>query len=178
LLQESLPAFEKDLRDLQQSLNAAPAQPKSAPTRTADDLASFAALQAWMLRVRGITMPEAELRQEADARPDGSVGDVRDHAVAASAILAGEQKYTVIRPPVLAIFANPRKPGPFAYNTPAERASAVEWETQGINGVATAFQNGVPSAHVVQVPQANHYVFLSNESDVLREMRAFLVGLN
>jgi non-heme chloroperoxidase len=177
LLQDSLPAFEKDLRDLQQSLNAAPAQPKSAPARTADDLASFAALRAWMLRVQGIAAPEAELRQQIEARPDGGVGKSRDHSAAASAILAGEQKFSTIRSPVLAIFANPRKPGPFAYNTPAERAAAVAWETQGINGVATAFQTGVPSAHVVQIPQANHYVFLSNESDVLREMRSFLAGL-
>jgi hypothetical protein len=26
----------------------------------------------------------------------------------------------------------------------------------------------------VKLPRANHYVFLSNEADVLREMRAFL----
>jgi non-heme chloroperoxidase len=178
LLKDSLPAFEKDLRDLQQSLSAAPAQPKSAPARTADDLASFAALRGWMLRVQGIAAPEAELRQQMEARPDGSVGKSRDHSAAASAILAGEQKYSVIRTPVLAIFANPRKPGPFAYNTPAERAAAVAWETQGINGVANGFQTGVPSAHVVQMPQANHYVFLSNEAEVLREMRAFLSRLN
>ena len=141
LLKDSLPAFEKDLRDLQQSLSAAPAQPKSAPPRTADDLVSFAALRSWMLRVQGIAAPEAELRQQMEARPDGSVGKSRDHSAVGSAILAGEQKYSVIRTPVLAIFANPRKPGPFAYNTPAERAAAVAWETQGINGVANGFQN-------------------------------------
>ena len=62
-------------------------------------------------------------------------------------------------------------------NTPAERAAAVAWETEGINGAAAAFQAGVPSARVVQIPQTNHYVFLSNETDVLREMRAFLKGL-
>jgi pimeloyl-ACP methyl ester carboxylesterase len=88
-----------------------------------------------------------------------------------------EQKYSEIHAPVLAIFANPRKPGPYPYNTPAERAASVAWEAAGIDGVAKAFQAGVPSARVVQIPQSNHYVFISNEADVLREMRAFLKDL-
>ena len=41
-----------------------------------------------------------------------------------------------------------------------------------------AFQAGVPTARVVQTPQANHYVFISNEADVLREMRAFITTLH
>jgi hypothetical protein len=36
---------------------------------------------------------------------------------------------------------------------------------------------GAPTARVVDVPSANWYIFLSNEAELLREMRAFLVGL-
>jgi hypothetical protein len=43
---------------------------------------------------------------------------------------------------------------------------------------AKAFESGVPSARVVRLPHANHYVFLSNEADVLREMNAFLGSLS
>ena len=42
---------------------------------------------------------------------------------------------------------------------------------------AKALEAGVPSAHVVLLPHANHYVFLSDEADVLREMHAFLASL-
>jgi hypothetical protein len=42
---------------------------------------------------------------------------------------------------------------------------------------AKAFESGVPSARVVRLPHANHYVFFSNEADVLREMNAFLGSL-
>jgi hypothetical protein len=42
---------------------------------------------------------------------------------------------------------------------------------------ANAFAAGVPSARVVRVQNADHYIFISNEADVLREMRAFLAGL-
>jgi len=40
--------------------------------------------------------------------------------------------------------------------------------------LADAFEKGVPTARVVRLPHASHYVFLSNETDVLREMNAFL----
>jgi hypothetical protein len=39
---------------------------------------------------------------------------------------------------------------------------------------AKAFEAGIPNATVVRLPHANHYVFISNESDVLREMDTFI----
>ena len=35
------------------------------------------------------------------------------------------------------------------------------------------FEDGVPGARVIRI-RGMHYIFLSNESDVLREMRSFL----
>jgi hypothetical protein len=32
---------------------------------------------------------------------------------------------------------------------------------------------GVPTARIVELPDANLFMFLSNEADVLREVRAF-----
>jgi hypothetical protein len=122
--------------------------------------------------------PEAELRQLRDVRPDGGVtAKGRNNPAIASAIEAGEQKYAEIRVPILAIFANPRKPGRYSFNTPAERAASVALDAARIDAVAKAFQKSIPTARVVQIPQSNHYVFLSNESDVLREMNAFLSSL-
>jgi hypothetical protein len=42
---------------------------------------------------------------------------------------------------------------------------------------AKAFHAGVPTAQVVRLKGA-HHIFLSNEKDVLREMRAFLFRLD
>jgi hypothetical protein len=42
---------------------------------------------------------------------------------------------------------------------------------------AKVFENGVPTARVVWLLGAHHYVYLSNEADVLREMRSFFSGL-
>jgi hypothetical protein len=43
--------------------------------------------------------------------------------------------------------------------------------------MANAFQAGVPSAHVVRLAHANHFIFNSNEADVLREINAFTATL-
>ena len=42
---------------------------------------------------------------------------------------------------------------------------------------AKAFETGLPNARVVRIARANHYVFLSNEADVLREMETFIASL-
>jgi non-heme chloroperoxidase len=40
-----------------------------------------------------------------------------------------------------------------------------------------AFQRGVPQARVVRLAHADHFVWRSHETDVLREMRAFIDAL-
>lgn len=90
------------------------------------------------------------------------------------AIMTGEQKYTSIPAPVLAIYALPHQMPP-GLGSDAARAAAVADSATAAQ--ANAFEKGVPSARVVRLPNANHYVFLSNEADVLREMRAFINGL-
>jgi non-heme chloroperoxidase len=92
------------------------------------------------------------------------------------AIMTGMQKYTDIRVPVLAIFAVPHSTGqPFKDDASRAGAEAKDEATTGAQ--AKAFESGVPSARVVRLPHANHYVFLSNEADVLREINAFIGDL-
>ncbi len=176
LLRENLPAFERDLRELREDLQTPPVTP---PRPTIDDTASYAAVRAWAQRVRGINYPEAELRETFVHRPDGSVifNRLRYPQRVTTAILAGEQKYTDIRVPVLAIYAAPHDVGPFADHNPRERAAYEARDLATTEAQAKAFEKGVHSARVVRIPHANHLIFLSNEADVLREMRAFLAKL-
>lgn len=93
------------------------------------------------------------------------------------AILAGEQKYSDIKVPILAIYAVPRSGGP-APSDPALRAAAEARDTERVEAQAKAFAAGLPSARVVRLPHADHYVFNSNPADVLREMNTFITGLH
>jgi pimeloyl-ACP methyl ester carboxylesterase len=90
-------------------------------------------------------------------------------------IVEGMQKYTGIPVPVLAIYAFPHD----LRSIPDEAARKKAEDSDPIisGEQSKAFAAGVPSARVVRLPNADHYVFRSNEADVLREINAFLQGL-
>lgn len=128
-----------------------------------------------------ITLPQVEKDLQLQlkwlqAAPHSSGG--RSLSPVNLAILAGAEKYTDIRVPVLAFFAFPQDLAPTVFaNDPAvharlEAVNRADRETQ-----IKAFQSGIPSAHVVRLPHADHFLFISNETDVLREMNAFVEKL-
>jgi hypothetical protein len=86
-------------------------------------------------------------------------------------------KFTTVNAPVLAIFADPHDVGNFLKDNPKARAAFIASNNRSTEQQAVAFERQVPSAHVVRIPNAAHYVFLSNEADVLREMNAFIATL-
>jgi len=94
-----------------------------------------------------------------------------------AAIIEGTQKYTSVPVPILAIFAVPSYFGSMAANDPAVRATFEANVRASIDAQAKAVERGWPSARVVRIPNADHYVFQSNEADVLREMNAFIGSL-
>jgi non-heme chloroperoxidase len=93
------------------------------------------------------------------------------------AVTFGAKKFTEIHVPILAIFACPHNFGAAFKNDPAAKASAVASDLAHCSAQADAFTAGIPSAHVVRVADADHYIFNSNEADVIREMNAFLEKL-
>ncbi len=96
-------------------------------------------------------------------------------SLASRAVIAGQRKYTNIPVPVLAIFAVPHLVyGPM----PEAQRAALEASDEAITGAqASAFEHGVPTARVVRLAHADHFVFQSNEADVIREMNGFIGGL-
>ena len=105
--------------------------------------------------------------------PDATSGDTGP----AQMILDGEQKYTKIPVPILAIYALPHDLARQAGVTPEVRAAQAAVEETITGAHIAAFERGLPSARVVRIPNADHYVFQSNEADVLRELNAFVAGL-
>jgi len=176
LLKVDLPKFERLLEDLQKGLEAPPIP---FPPPSTDDLKTFAGLHSWVLRVRGLNYPEAELRQTFETKPDGGVAfdKLRVHPGVGIAITTGMQKFTDIRVPILAIYAVPHYLGPYANSNSSALETYEANDKVSTEAQAKAFEDGIRSARVVRIPRANHLVFLSNEADVLREMRTFLAGL-
>jgi pimeloyl-ACP methyl ester carboxylesterase len=147
--------------------------PQGPPPPTDADLASVSALRAWQLKVFSYAVPDAEVREQHEVLPDGRIGPAKPDKSAA--VTAGFQKYTGIPVPVLAFFALPQDLGPYvdAHSSPELLAAAAAYFTARDEPQAKAFA-ALPNARVVRLPHALHWVYMSNEADVLREMNAFI----
>ena len=60
---------------------------------------------------------------------------------------------------------------------PARHAAVAAADLERQTRLANAFEAGVPSAKVIRLPNADHYIFRSNEAEVLRAMKAFIATL-
>jgi pimeloyl-ACP methyl ester carboxylesterase len=152
------------------------------------DNASFAALHASQRKTRGWAFPEAELRQQYIANPDGSVGPSQLSPVIRRAITVDARvkpDYSGIRVPVLAIYQRERPfeeiVANYAITNERERA-ALRQEYDATRALYVRWQQdllaAVPTARIVELPGASLYMFLSNEADVLREIRRFASTLS
>jgi pimeloyl-ACP methyl ester carboxylesterase len=154
------------------------------PPPAGADLATFKNLQEYYERVNGFRFPEGELRQLRESTPEGRVGEERDFPGVAMfmPLMTTAKKFTSIPAPALVVFANPHSQGAWVDRStdPAVQAAAKTYSaslTSLTERQERAVQDGVPRAHVITLPGAHHYVYLSNEADVLREIQAFVDGL-
>ena len=145
-----------------------------------EDQKSYSAFRAWYVRTMGIDPPEADLRASSVPSPYSPIGDPRTPPSVPAAILSGLTKpdYAGIGVPALAIYAVPRSeqdvPG---FGTASQSVTRdlfqVMQEQERTN--SAAFRSAVRRARVIEIPGAKHYLFLTNEEDVLRAIRAFAV---
>jgi len=132
-------------------------------------------------------LPASELHNVFTTNGDGSAGEHKTPGWIHRAMGDGDIKrdYSRIRVPVLAFYEFPRtsldqlradEPKPrndeeakalitFAL---AHKAFLDRWTAN--------LKRGVPTARIVDLPAAGHFVFLTKEADVLREMRAFIAS--
>jgi non-heme chloroperoxidase len=147
---------------------------------------SFQAYREWQMRSLGMAFPESELRNVYATNSDGSVGEYRTPVSVQNAITAGMRKpdYSRIRVPVLAFFTLPasleKQVERYQPRTAEERAAmkqVLAWEFDFARRAIDRMRSDVPAATVVELPGANHYIFFSNESEVLLEIRQFVTTL-
>lgn len=104
------------------------------------------------------------------------------------AVRAGVEKpdYARIKVPALALYAAARNWQELMPGSPgfadAEKQAAAERVVASMTAIrkhmAEEFLTGVARGRVAEIPGAGHYLFRTHESEVLREMRAFLRGLD
>lgn len=151
------------------------------PPPSERELATFGSLRDYYMRVLGFSFPDAELRQQRTIGADGRVGSRREFP-GAQALLAGMKQYVDIGVPSLWIYALPHSQGRWVDNVTdvkvRERAKAYDRALTALTErQAKSVERGLPSARVVRLSGAHHYIYLSNEADVLRETRSFMSRL-
>jgi non-heme chloroperoxidase len=155
------------------------------PPMLARDSASPRAVQQYFHRVSGIRIPEAQLR--AIGRYDSSgrlVGDVTP-SIIDSLILAGcgHPNYAAVRAPALVIDAVPDSAEQlfphYGMLDPKQREKARRFTVTLQRWTAAErarVRRELPTAQLLELHGANHYVFDSNRNEVLRAMREFLAS--
>lgn len=150
------------------------------PQPTPSDLASYATYRTWSERVNGYVVPEPEIRQIRDVSDSGAIGARRRPPDSVQqAIYKGWTRFTDIKAPALFIFASPHDLGPWIKEAPDQvpvtafrRSDAADVEQQ-----ASRVERGIPRAEVVRLPNANHFIFITQREDVLRLIGGFLKKL-
>jgi non-heme chloroperoxidase len=124
-----------------------------------------------------VMFPEGERRQMAEWPLDPAIRKaiVDDNKV--------RPDYARIRVPVLAIYRTETMEQTLKDYPPIndEQRAALNQAYAGKRARLSKWQRdllaGVPTARIVELPDANLFMFLSNEADVLREVRAFATAL-
>jgi pimeloyl-ACP methyl ester carboxylesterase len=187
---EDDPPADKEWAEAQAKLppGLLPPPPVCAP----EDRSSFAAYRtSWGCRL-GFMFPESELRQMFSEEADGSVGPPMSPGWVSQAIDKGtifRRDYSDIRVPVLALnrgFApdattdDVLKAFHYEPKTAADRAAIDRFMAAGavvLGRWTDKLKRGAPNPRLVWYPNAGHYVYMTNEADVLREIHAFVAGL-
>jgi non-heme chloroperoxidase len=168
-----------DHSDLQQMLGQFPAP----PPMQARDSASPRAVQAYLQRVYGMHIPEAQLRSIARYDSSGHLlADVTPPTID-SLIMAGcgHPNYGAVRAPALVIYAVVDSVGQvfrfYSALDPPHRDAARRFTAALQRWAATErarVRRQLASAQVVELHGANHYVFDSHRTEVIHSVREFL----
>lgn len=179
-----------DYTDYDALCSKLPEAMQKGPSPSPADLKSFPAYRDWRRRTQGVLIPESELRNDFAENPDGSVGSRKTPDYVFEAMAVGDKKhdYSEIRSPVLAFVVYDTPDGPpqeqikkHQVKDAAER-TIVEAAYGTYIGMARIridrINHAAGGVRVVELWGADHFVFLSNESEVLHEIRVFLAGLH
>jgi pimeloyl-ACP methyl ester carboxylesterase len=160
-----------ELTDIKMDDASAAGASSTGPSK--QDKASFTAFRCFVSNQLGGVMPEDEVRQTFSAAASGGIGDQKTPDFVYNAVLEGEERLRAPNVPILAIVPVPRASDLPMGSDSAKRAAAEAMHTGMQEANITVLKDQQPSAEIVRVPQAHHYVFLSDQSKVVHAIIDF-----
>lgn len=151
------------------------------------DYSSFGAYRNSQMKAFGYAFPEAELRNGFGGGLDGGMGRFRTPQSVFTAIGAGQKKrdYSHIHMPVLAFLEFPRPTYDAKLDGYEAQDASERNAIEAVNRATAVYVQrwmqsllvSVPRARLIDVTGAGHSVFLTRETEVLKELKAFVAGL-
>jgi non-heme chloroperoxidase len=163
--------FQINLTDLRGEVEGA-----TGPSPKSSDLASISAYQNYMKGYYGGIIPEAEVRQLYRIGEDGRIGEWLGHGYAMQSVMLEEERFHSIGTPLLAIFSYPSAPNSGETSDPAKLAAYRAAETSRKEAQIAVFREQT-HAKVIVVPNSTHFIFLSNEEEVIAQISDFVNNL-
>lgn len=150
------------------------------PKKPEPDRSSFQAYRAWQVKVGEVATPESELRNLYEANPDGSMGRSKNSPTIFRAYGEGAQKrdYSRIMVPVLAFFPSLDLPKALPENE-QKRTATIEFNAATrayVDRWKKNMQTARGGVRIVELQGANHYLFLSNADEAVREVKVFFAS--
>lgn len=168
---KELKLFQTNFAEIQGEVGGA-----TGPSPTNANRASIAAYQQYMRGYFGGVEPATEVRELYHITDTGAVGEGRGNHFANQAMMLGEERFSNIDTPALAIFSYPNAPIAGITHDPSKLSAYKAAETERKGPQIAAFRNQ-PHAKVVVIPNGTHYIFLSHEAEIIALISKFADGL-
>ena len=163
--------YRRNLQDLRDEVEGAAAP---APTRT--DLASVAAFQKYFSGYYGGILPEEEIRQHYQIRADGSVGDRLPQPGGTRTKEFEYERFETLETRALVIVPYPNALNIGVTHDPAKLNAYMAQEASRKQGQLAVWRKQ-PNVEVVVIPNVTHYIFLSDEPEIVSLITRFVHDL-
>jgi non-heme chloroperoxidase len=163
--------YRRNLQDLRDEVEGA-----KAPSPTEADRSSIAAFQRYFTGYYGGILPEDEIRQQYQITATGAIGDRIGHPIANKANEIEMERFSTLDTRALVIIPFPNALNIGVTHDPAKLA-AYKAQEASRKEAQIAIWRKQHNVEVVVVPNVTHYIFLSDESEVLSLITRFVNSL-
>ncbi len=163
--------YRRNLQDLRDEVEGA-----AAPTPTTADRSSIAAFQKYFAGYYGGIMPEEEIRQHYQITADGSVGDRLAHPSPTRAKEFEYERFSALETRALVIIPFPNALNIGVTHDSVKLAAYKAQEASRKEGQIAIWRKQ-RNVEVVVIPNVTHYIFLSDEPEVISLITRFVKSL-
>jgi len=163
--------YRRNLQDLRDEVEGA-----DAPSPTEADRSSIATFQKYFVGYYGGIMPEDEIRQRYQITTDGAVGARIVRPTAKRVYEVEMERFSSVDTRALVIIAYPDALNRGVTRDPAKLAAYKAQEASRNQGELDIWRKQ-RAVEIVVIPNGMHYIFLSNEAEILSLIIRFVDGL-